>query len=58
MSQPMKTEAYYRLKNSIRDLYPNGLSEAEADEATRNLIGFAKLLLEIRLNEEVESKHG
>lgn len=39
---------YQNLKNSIRALYPEGISEKEADEATRNFIGFGKLMLEIK----------
>lgn len=57
MSQPKKNELYNKLKKSIRELYPEGLSETEADKATRNLIGFAQLLLEIELRIAVESKN-
>lgn len=40
-------ECYNNLKNTIRALYPEGISERECDEATRNFIGFGKLALEI-----------
>lgn len=43
-----KARAHYEdLKNYISSLYPEGLAAQEADEATRNLIGFSKLMLEI-----------
>ena len=51
-----KSEYYEKLKYSIRNLYPEGLSDAEAEEATRNLIRFAKLLLEPNRPEQVKSK--
>jgi len=43
-----KIDSYNELKRSISDLYSDGLSDQEANEATRNLIGFGKLLLEIK----------
>lgn len=42
---------YNNLKTYIRGLYPDGLDEQEADEATRNLLGFAKLMLEISIEQ-------
>jgi len=43
-----KARAHYEgLKAYLRGLYPEGLSDREADEATRNLLGFSKLMLEI-----------
>ncbi len=44
---PKAQKSYDNLKNAIRGLYPEGLSDQEAGEATRNLIGFSKLMLEI-----------
>ncbi|MCB1681700.1 MAG: hypothetical protein H6858_03085 [Rhodospirillales bacterium] len=44
-------EHYNGLKTYICGLYPKGLSEQEADEATRNLLGFAKLMLEISIEQ-------
>lgn len=52
MSKPeehnSRTESYQKLKDSIRALYPEGISEREANEATQNFIGFGKLMLEIK----------
>jgi len=45
-------KSYDDLRNCIRGLYPEGLSEQEADEATRNFIGFGKLLLEMKCEQE------
>lgn len=57
MKQPEKvTASYEKLKQSVRNLYPDGLNDAEADEATRNLIGFTRLLLEIKRQSAVKSK--
>ena len=44
-------ESFNNLKNNICALYPEGISEAECDAATRNFIGFGKLLLEIKRQE-------
>lgn len=48
-------ENYVRLRNSINRLYPEGLDSRELDEATRNLINFGKILLEIKASVELES---
>ena len=53
---PINNEHYELLKNSICELYPEGLSNEEAEEATRNLIGFTKLLLEIKRRVAIESE--
>ncbi len=58
---PKAQESYDNLKGSIRNLYPEGLSEQGADEATRNFIGFGKLILEIKkdqLRKEAEKESG
>ena len=48
-----KARAHYEgLKSCIRELYPEGLSNQEADEATRNLLGFSRLMLEITCEQE------
>lgn len=39
--------AYDNIVQRIQALYNNALSEKEAHEAARNLIGFCKVLLEI-----------
>jgi hypothetical protein len=39
---------YDRIVGNIRNLYDGDISDQEAHEAARNLIGFCKLLLEIR----------
>lgn len=49
-------ESYDKLKSSIRNLYPDGFSEQEADEATRNLLGFAELMLEISIEMELKKQ--
>ncbi len=54
---PHKGENYAKLQQSIRDLYPDGLNDREADDATRNLIGFGKLLLEIKCRQAQTPEH-
>lgn len=49
-------EDYQNLKNSIRALYPEGISEAEADNAARNFIEFGKLMLEIKRQRGLDQK--
>jgi hypothetical protein len=44
-------ESFNNLKSNIHALYPEGISEAECDAATRNFINFGKLLLEIKRRE-------
>ena len=39
--------AHNRLTESIQSLYPCPISEAEANEAARNLLGVVELLIEI-----------
>lgn len=47
-----KARAHYNgLKNYISSLYPEKQDAQEADEATRNLIGFSKLMLEISMEQ-------
>ncbi len=53
---PKVQRSYNNLKNSIRNLYPEGLSEQEADEATRNFVGFGKLMLDIKCRLEHEKR--
>lgn len=48
---------YDQLKRSICDLYPDGLSPHEAEEATQNLVGFAQLLLEIKCRQAQTPEH-
>jgi len=55
--QPPNDEYYQKLKGAICDLYPDGLDEQEADEATRNFIGFGKLLLEIKCRQAQARSH-
>ena len=47
-------EHYNGLKTYICGLYPEGLSEREADEATRNLLEFSKLMLEISCGQALD----
>jgi hypothetical protein len=49
---------YNGLKDYICSLYPDGLDEQEADEATRNLLGFAKLMLEISIDQAQSEAEG
>ena len=50
-----RARAHYEgLKTYICRLYPEGLSEREADEATRNLLGFSKLMLEISCSQALD----
>ncbi len=49
---------YDGLKDYICSLYPEGLEEQEADEATRNLLGFAKLMLEISIDQAQSEAEG
>ena len=45
----LSAEDYYNLINDkIRSLYPEGISEERCHAATRNFIGFGKLLLEMK----------
>lgn len=45
----LSAEDYYGLLNDkIRALYPEGISEERCHAATRNFIGFGKLLLEMK----------
>lgn len=45
----LSAEDYYGLINDkIRSLYPEGISEERCHAATRNFIGFGKLLLEMK----------
>ena len=45
----LSAEDYYGLINDkIRALYPEGISEERCHAATRNFIGFGKLLLEMK----------
>lgn len=55
---PKAMKHYNGLKNYICSLYPEGLCEQEADEATRNLLGFSKLMLEISIEMERKEKAG
>lgn len=54
--QPQNDEYYQKLKGAICDLYPDGLDKREADEATRNFIGFGKLLLEIKVRQGLDAR--
>ena len=49
-------EDYQNLKNSIRALYPEGISEGEANKAARNFIEFGKLMLEIKRQRGLDQK--
>lgn len=45
----LSADDYYDLLNDkIRALYPEGISEERCHAATRNFIGFGKLLLEMK----------
>lgn len=36
-----------RLQDAIRNLYPEPITDPQAEEAARNLVGFVSLLIEI-----------
>jgi len=42
------TESYNEVVQHMKELYQGNISDPEAHEAARNLIGFCKLLLEIK----------
>ncbi len=45
----LSADDYYDLINDkIRTLYPEGISDEQCHAATRNFIGFGKLLLEMK----------
>jgi hypothetical protein len=43
-----ENSAYQGVVNHISELYQGSISQREAHEAARNLIGFCQLLLEIK----------
>lgn len=52
-----RSDSYIRLRDSISRLYKNNLSRQDAEEATRNFIGFSRLLLEIKREQSLDSNH-
>ncbi len=50
-------ESFSALNESVRSLYPEGISDSECEDATRNLVGFGKLLLQIKRRQETETQN-
>lgn len=51
----LSADEYYALLNDkIRGLYPEGISEERCHAATRNFIGFGKLLLEMKRQKRLD----
>jgi len=50
-------KAYEAFVQSIRDLYKNNISDQEAHEAARNLIGFFQTLLAMQEDREQNLTH-
>jgi hypothetical protein len=50
--------AHDRLTESIQSLYPCPLSDAETNEAARNLLRFMELLLEIDMEHGITCTNG
>ena len=50
-------KAYERVVQNMRELYQGNISEQEAHEAARNLIGFCRTLLAMKADKEQNHKH-
>lgn len=45
-------KSFNALNENIRSLYPEGISDSECEAVTRNLVGFAKLVLQIKREQD------
>ena len=50
--------AHGRLTESMQSLFPCPLSDAETNEAARNLLGFMELLIEIDMEHGITCANG
>ena len=57
-AENLSADEYYDLLNDkIRALYPEGISDERCHAATRNFIGFGKLLLEMKRQKGLSNKN-
>ncbi|MFP4097884.1 MAG: hypothetical protein ACLFU1_03770 [Alphaproteobacteria bacterium] len=57
-NKDLSADEYYDLLNDkIRALYPEGISDERCHAATRNFIGFGKLLLEMKRQKGLSNKN-
>lgn len=53
----IKPKPYERIVQRMRDLFNGQITDKEAHEAARTLIGFCKLLLEIKAEQNQNQTH-